>query len=433
MLRALSSQFLKSSTALSLALSLGLQTTLMAQPSIGNLKLPQLAKVVSEPTEAAAPKKTRLGEGIIATVNDQIISSYDLRQRLLLLVVTSGVQISDENYQNYEQQALRNLIDEHLELQEMKRFDVKVQESEIDEEIERMAGQSGMNATQLTEALRGSGIDIRALRSQIKASSGWNMLVNGRFRSKARVGEDQVDAVMQKITLDGQKPQYAVAKIYLDPASNGGYEQAQIGAQQLYDQLIKGTAPFQAVARQFSNAPSAAQGGDEGWVVSGSIDPHIENTLQMMKKGELSKPIFTEDGIYIYYLRDKSDGTADAVVSLKQASIELPKDADEASLKSAEKSLNAFRLQVRGCQNPSLSDLADSYSEPLRALKENESTAPLRTPLALTVLYVCDKRLAGDNAPTKDLIERRMVEERVSMLGRRYLRDIRNTATIETK
>ncbi|OYW74507.1 MAG: hypothetical protein B7Z26_11400, partial [Asticcacaulis sp. 32-58-5] len=62
-----------------------------------------------------------------------------------------------------------------------------------------------------------------------------------------------------------------------------------------------------------------------------------------------------------------------------------------------------------------------------------QTTAPMRNDAKMNLLVVCDKRLAGENAPTRAQIEDRLVNQRLSMLGRRYLRDIRNQATIENK
>ncbi|WP_246050432.1 peptidylprolyl isomerase [Asticcacaulis tiandongensis] len=389
-----------------------------------------------------------IGEGIIATVNDRLISSYDLRQRMLLLIVTSGVQVTQQNYQSFQQQALRNLIDERLELQEMERWELEVTDAEIDEEIARMAAQSGLTSAQLLEELQRVGVEPQTLRSQIKAEVGWNYLVNGRFRSKARVSKEQVDLFMARLTEESQKPQYLVAEIYLDPTLlDGGMAEAEAGAAQLFDQIVQGAAPFMSVARQFSHAPSAAEGGDAGWLVSGTIDPRIETTLQNMTPGQLTRPIVTEDGVYIYYLREKSEGNADTKVRLRQAAITLPADADASAVQAAQRALTAYKQRNTSCDKlensgqirisdlgeTPLSDLRDDYAETLRPLRAGQVTEPMRNDLNMNVLYVCDKTLAGDNAPTRAQIEDKLMADKVAMLGRRYLRDIRAGATIEVR
>jgi len=411
------------------------------------------AALASQPaltSDTQAPQLPPLAEGILVSVNNDMITSYDLKQRMLLLIVTSGVQVTQENYAAFQQQALNSLIDERLQQQEMDHWKVKVSDAEIDEEVARMAAQSNLKPDQLLAELKRVGIEPATLRAQIAAESGWNQLVGGRYHSNANVGTAQIDSLMDKVIADGQKPQYLVAEIFIDNISAGSAANALQGAKQLREQIAAKVAPFQAVARQFSNAPSAANGGDAGWLVSGNIDVSVENVLTALKPGEMSEPIVTKDGVYIYLLRQKTDGNADMIFRLKQAAVALPANASPEDIAGANAALASFRSRVNSCEafdeaggkapagvqltdlgDAQLSTLLTNYSEALRPLKTNEATAPLRNPQNMNVLYVCDRQLAGDNALSRDQVENNLVNQRLSMLGRRYLRELRSTATIE--
>ena len=134
---------------------------------------------------------------------------------------------------------------------------------------------------------------------------------------------------------------------------------------------------------------------------------------------------------------------------MRQAAIALPNDASASRLKEASAELVSFHSRTGSCdalnQNrgsgnvrvvdlgeTNLSDLKPEFAEALRNVKLNDTSVPLRTTTGLNLFYVCNKRLAGDNAPTREMVEDHMVQERVAMLGRRYLRDLRQTATIES-
>ncbi|MFT4075552.1 MAG: peptidylprolyl isomerase [Asticcacaulis sp.] len=411
------------------------------------------AALASQPaltSHTQAPQLPTLGEGIIVSVNNDMITSYDLKQRMLLLIVTSGVQVTQENYAAFQQQALNSLIDERLQQQEMDHWKVKVSDSDVDDEITRMAAQSNLKSDQLLSELKRVGVEPATLRAQISAESGWSQLVGGRYHANANVGSAQVDSLMDKVIADGQKPQYLVAEIYIDNAAAGSPANALQGAKQLREQIADKVAPFQAVARQFSNAPSAANGGDAGWLVSGNIEPSVESVLTSLKTGEMSEPIPTKDGVYIYLLRQKTDGNADMIFRLRQAAVSLPANASPQEVASANATLAAFRSRVTSCEafdeasskapaGIQLSDLGDAqlstllanYSDALRPLKTNDSTAPLQNAQNMNVLYVCDRALAGDNALSRDQVENNLVNQRLSMLGKRYLRELRSTATIE--
>ena len=398
----------------------------------------------------AAPQLPALGEGIVVAVNDDMITSYDLKQRMLLLIVTSGVQVTQDNYQAFQQQALNSLIDEHLEQQEMDHWKVKVGDDDVNQEIERMAAQSNLTGDQLLAELKKVGVDAQTLRDQISAETGWSQLVGGRYHSNAAVGKAQVDSMLDKTIADGQKKQFLVSEIVLDAAQAGGLAAAQQGAQQLYTQISQKVAPFQAVARQFSNAPSAANGGDAGWMAADSLDPALESVLEQLQPGQMSTPVTTKDGVYLLLLRQKTDGNSDLVMHLKQAAVALSANASAGDVSNAQAALLSFRSKTSTCDavdalgdhapsNISLTDLGQAqlsllqpqYSDALRPLKEGQITAPLRNAQYMNVVYVCDRQLAGDNAPNRSQVEGQLVNQRLSMLGKRYLRELRAVATIE--
>jgi len=92
------------------------------------------------PQRAAATPQFRLADGIIATVNDRIITGYDLRQRMLVIMAMAQVQPTEENIAGIQQQALNDLIEKHLQDAEIAKFEtLRISDQEVDEEIAGMA------------------------------------------------------------------------------------------------------------------------------------------------------------------------------------------------------------------------------------------------------------------------------------------------------
>lgn len=401
---------------------------------------------------AAAPQPHKphgLTEGVVALVNDELISSYDLRQRMLLLIATSGVQPTEQNLPAIEQQALRSLVDEHLEMQELKKYDVKIDDSEVDDEISDIAKENKTTKDKLLSTLEQAGVSPKTLKDQIRAQIGWRELVGGRYGSRARVGDDEVQQTIDRIAASESKTQYLVGEIYIDAQTVGGMDEAMNGARQLVDQISKG-APFTAVARQFSNAPSAASGGDAGWLISGEMDHNVEYALSQMHPGQLSLPIPTDKGVWIVYLREKRSGGVSSVVHLQQAAIKLRADAPDAEVDAAKARLEALAPKLT-CKNISaeagkadgviatdlgesdLTELAPEFKTVAETLKVGQVSAPVRTSAGLHLIMLCGKHASGAEIPTKEQVENKLYGQQISMLAQRYLRDLRNSATIETR
>src|SRR6185503_3630550 len=80
-------------------------------------------------------------------------------------------------------------------------------------------------------------------------------------------------------------------------------------------------APFPLVARQFSQAPSAAAGGDIGWIASTELAPELQPIAERLQAGQVSLPVRTPTGVYIIAMRDKRAGAAagaSSIVTLRQ-------------------------------------------------------------------------------------------------------------------
>ena len=401
-------------------------------------------------TPPAAPPQFQLSEGIIATVNDQIITSFDLRQRMLMIIAMSQVQPTEENIPAIQQQALNALIEERLQVQEIAKYpDLVITDAEVDEEVARMAEDAGTSPANYMQFLEQGGIRARNMREQLRTEIGWRALVGGRFNNRAKVSRAAVDQAMRQVTEAASKPQYLIGEIYIEAARVGGQQAAVTGADQLVQQMVAG-APFQAVARQFSAAPSAPRGGDAGWVVQGTVQPALQVALDQLEVGQLSRPIPVEGGVYIIYMRDKRSGAATSLVTLKQIMIEAPETASPETVAAATARLEALRPQLT-CDNmlaratseqgllgsdlgeADVGNLAPQFQQVARTSEVGTVSTPVRTPLGVHLVAVCGRRVGGADAPTYQQVEGRLQNQNLAMLARRYIRDLRADALIELK
>jgi len=299
-------------------------------------------------------------------------------------------------------------------------------------------------------ALRQQGIGKETLYDQIRAQMSWQRWIRGRYGSRLRIGEDQIKATQARLSAAASKPQYELSEVFIDANRVGGMAAATQGAAQLVAQLQQG-APFPAVARQFSAASTAAAGGDAGWVTLGEMPPEVDAAIEQLRPGQLSQPIPVKDGVYIIYLRDKRSGAGQTMVNLKQAAVPLTDSATPAAIEAARVKLEALRATAKGCEDleavsakspgvvagdlgeAEIADLATEFREAAQALQVGQLSAPIRTKVGLHVLAVCGKRSAGEAAVDHDQIEGRLTGQQLSMISRRYMRDLRNSATIETR
>jgi peptidyl-prolyl cis-trans isomerase SurA len=422
------------------------------------------AQVGAPPPTVAAPQSRMqreqlsamrpMSESVAAIVNDEIISTYDLSQRMRLMIATTGAQPTQDNLPQFQQEALVSLVDERLQLQELRRvekdqkFPIIATDDEVNEELGDMATQNKLKLDGFLAALKTQGIGPETLYQQIRAQMSWQKWIRGRYGSRLRVGEDQIKATQVRMIAAAAKPQYEISEVFLDSTRTGGTEAAMKGATQLVAQMQQG-APFAAVARQFSASSTAAAGGDAGWISQGEFPAEVDAALEKLRPGQLSQPISVKDGIYIIYLKDKRSGAGQTLVSMKQLAVALPATATPADVDAARGKLETARAQVKGCdtveaaatKTPGViagdlgeaetADLLPEFADAAKTLEVGQLSAPIRTKVGLHVLAICGKRSAGAAQIDHDQIESRLTGQQLSMVARRYMRDLRNSATIE--
>lgn len=390
--------------------------------------------------------------GIAAIVNDAVISKYDLDQRVRLVVATSGIQPTRENIERIREQVLRSLVDEKLQMQEAERLELEIEDEEVDQSITGIAQRAGMTSDEIIEYLNENGVNEAALRTQITADVAWNRVISARFAPLVQIGEDEIDETLARINNDASQVQFQLAEIYLSFDNPSQEREMAQGAQRLVEQLRAG-APFPNVAQQFSQAASAASGGDIGWVSESQLAPEIAEAVARLDVGAVSNPIRSLNGFYILQLRSKRQGLGPNPLETRfqviQVIFTLPADAPERALQARVAQANKFRSEFRTCaaapdqinaypgariSQPSTVTAAQ-LRNPIRdqLLKtEAGSVVPIgRTERGIEALIVCDRKDDVGNQPTRDSIENTLFNQEVSMMARRHLRDLRRDAVIE--
>lgn len=386
----------------------------------------------------AAPEVLQI-EGIVAVVNDDPISFTDVRQRArLLLLSLGGQQPTPEQVQQITTQALEQLIDEKLQLQEAAEYEVEVSDTDIASSIERLAQQSGITRDNLLQSLIQSGVNPTSLEEQTRADIAWRRIMGGLYGSRIRISDNQITEQIKRLKTDAQKEQYLTSEIFLYAPLETDKIQAQTAAASILEQLRAG-APFEVAAQRFSSAPTAATGGDMGWVVLDSIDEARRGVLQAMPEPGLTDPIVVDDGVYIMNVRSKRDPSdATTVVDVTRVTVS---DGSEASLQSAISEISSCdeiesvvdaneNLRSVALSDLNVEDLGPEGRSMVLGTDIGSATDIFAQSGTLAAMFVCDRRDNVEAVPNRDQVEDRLYSQQLGMISERSLRNLRREATI---
>lgn len=407
---------------------------------------PALAQTPAAPAGASvpapAPRAGQAVEGVVALVNDQVISQSDVRNRMRLILLGFSGQTNEEILREAQSHATESLIEEKIQLQEFHELlkDAKVEPEEIDQRIAQLAAQNNMPPEQFTNNLVSQGINLSTLRAQLEADIAWNTLIGARYGRQVRVSELRIDEMINRLTDSLGKPQYRLAEVFLyapDPASRAN---AMARAVTLKEEIEKG-APFETVAQQFSAAPSASAGGDLGWIPASDVRPEVMAAMANASPPAVLPPIESEGGVYLMaYLGKREPAAAQAtIMDIKQLIVRGEGAAEKIADIRAKGSTCADVVKAAaGVEGAAINDMADvalaQVAEANRAklepLEAGQASDPIDIPDGKMALYVCKRATGNDQLPTRKEVRDRLFDTEISMLADRYLRDLKREATI---
>ena len=378
-------------------------------------------------------------EGIAAVVNDKPISFSDVRQRArLLLLSVGGQQPSPEQIQQITGQALEQLIDESLQLEKASEFDMEIDPREIAGAVEDMARQGGTTGDQLKAQLLQAGVNPASLEEQMRAEIAWNRVMSGLYGSRIRVSDNQVDDQLERMRAASKKTQYRVSEIFLFAPDADTRAQAMTAATAVIEQLNQG-ADFRVAAQRISSAPTAATGGDMGWISPEDLAPQLAEAVTSAAQPGLLAPIEVETGVYILLVANKREPSqAVTKVNLKRLFVS---DGSEADLKAAMdqiKSCDDVQSMANSKTNLRSADLDEINVDELgpegrdlvMATEVGQPTAIFAASGGLAVMYVCGRQDGAEALPSRDDLKGSLKNRELGMISERELRNLRRDATI---
>jgi peptidyl-prolyl cis-trans isomerase SurA len=387
-----------------------------------------------------------------AIVNGDIITGTDVSQRLALIVAANGGEISDEEKQRLRLQVLRNLIDETLQIQEAEANEISISPQEVEATFRQVAEQNfKQDIGAFDKFLRTQGSSTDTLKRQIKGELAWSRLLRRNIQPFINVGDEEVNAIIERLNASKGTSEFRIGEIYMS-ASQETAPQVAENMRKILEQIRTGGS-FVAYARQFSEASTAATGGDLGWVRPAQLPQSLASAAEQMQVGQVVGPIEVPGGFSILYLIDSRQVlTADprnALLSLKQLAISFPAGISETQAAAQAEKFATATQAIKGCgaanevaarlgasvvdnDQVKLRDLPAALQGAIAELQIGQASQPFGSVEdGVRVLILCGRDdPQSASAPSFDAIMSRLENDRVNKRAQIYLRDLRRDAII---
>ena len=258
---------------------------------------------------------------IIAKIDNELITNYDVKNKIVTTLVLSKKEVNQENIDNLKKIALDNLINNRLKKIELNKYDIKRNDRQINAYLSSL---SSNDIPSLKRTFEMYGLDFNAYENELDVEIRWRNLIYNKFSNKIEINpEDFIQQLSKKIEQQKSSIEFNISEIEV-LSSDPNLDNEII--LQIEEEIKK--FGFEEAVLKFSIASSSSKQGKLGWINSNALSEDLLEVIKKLEIGEVSKPIKKNDKITFFKLIDKKiiDNSSKNIENLKKKLIEQKKN-----------------------------------------------------------------------------------------------------------
>ncbi|MCU0869406.1 MAG: peptidylprolyl isomerase [Burkholderiales bacterium] len=383
------------------------------------------AFVLASAADARAAREPILLDRVVAVVNSEVITRLELDRQLesaTRQLVRQGTPLPQKAL--LERQLLDRMITTRVLQQVAKETGLRIEESQVDRAVGRIAQENRMDVTAFRAALADDGTDFAQFRDELRDELVIARLREREIESRVVVSDAEIENWLRTQAAVGRNDEYSLLHILVTVPEASAPDQIQTRRARAEDALakLKGGADFVQVSSTISDAPNALQGGDLGWRTAGRLPNLFAQAVVAMKVGDLSPILRSPNGFHILKLVDKRSNEQPVVVQQSRARHILVRVNEAVSEADAKRRLELALQRIRagadfadvartvsedasaprggelGWLSPG--DTVPEFEKAMEALAVNQVSEPVQSPFGWHLIQVLERR-------TEDLTKER--------------------------
>jgi peptidyl-prolyl cis-trans isomerase SurA len=419
--------------------------------------LPPLALLL--PLDALA-QRVSLVDRIVAVVNKEVITLSELNEAIGAAerqLRRQGTQAPAREV--LERQLLERLILDKAQLQLARDSGIRVDETQVDRAVQRVAEQNNLTLTAFRAALERDGVPFDGFRQDLRDQIILTRLREREVDDKIQVSDTEIDLFLEENSAQSaERAEYNLAHVLVrvpDQASPELIEAARAKAEKARAEAESGD--FRAVAASYSDAPDALQGGAIGWRTGDRLPELFAEAVSKMNPGQVSPVLRSSAGFHVLKLIDRRGAAAPNVpITQTHARHILIRTSETVSEADARRRLLGLRERIvsgadfaalaRANSDDSTSarggdldwiypgDTVPEFERAMNELKPGELSQPVKTPFGFHLIQVIERRSAELSPERRRLQARQALRERKSdETFQQWLRQLRDQTYVELR
>jgi peptidyl-prolyl cis-trans isomerase SurA len=417
------------------------------------------ASALAQP-KALPPDKVVSVDRVIAVINDEAITQHDLDDtKRLVLQQLKQQKVDPPASDVLDKQVLERMLTERSLLQFAKENGVKVDDTQIERAILRIAQDNRLSAEEFRKALAKENISYPKYREDIRNELTVQRMREREVDSKITVSDAEVDQYLASIRSQaGGDAEYNLSHILVIVPEQASAEQIDVKRRRAEDALraLRGGAEFAQVAAAFSEATDALKGGNLGWRSGARLPTVFADEVRKMKVGEISSITRSSAGFHIVKLLDKRTHNDSTVVDQTHARHILVRVNEIVSETDAKTKIDRLKQRIDsgasfeelaklnsedstsakggdlGWLNPG--DTVIEFEEAMKKLEPGRVSDPVRTTFGWHLIQVIERRrqdITADRERSEALVAIR--QRKSDEAYQDWVRQIRDRAYVEVR
>ena len=375
-------------------------------------------------------------EGIIASVDSEAITTYDLSERIKLVLKSLKLEDNIKNRDSVRERVLELLIIEKLKKIEAKKAKITAGKDEI---IELAAAIYNFPEDEFEEFelfLKNEDIDAEVVVEQLKNELLWKKLSQQMFATKITINSADIDAILNNYKNKVGKIEFDFSEIIFLNQVPGDWESSKKKMKTVISLLESGTS-FELLANKFSDLNPQGNKLKTGWVFEDSLDSETKEILNKMSPGDVKTNIKINNGFKILKLnRKRRFGNEQIKFSfIKFSSLNkkqiLNMYAKSISCENIKESEIEGEIKFLKIKDMASKDLSNLFLTQLDISEEKSFSNVFELDGEYNLLYVCEKKVSTSNNISREAIERRAFSKKFNQLTNTYLSNIRKSTNIK--
>lgn len=263
---------------------------------------------------------------VIAVVNGELITMYDLQQHAIPEIMRrgltgGGIETAAERERVFNE-SLDSMVMDILYKQEAERYMISVGDGEVENELRRIMQGNNMEAEEFERQVALQGMTMDELRKRLRDNIMRQRLLGAMVTRKAEIAPEEVEAYYNdNISLYSTPSSIEFSVIALGPGRD---------ADAIYEEITSGRTGFADAARKYSDWPTAAIGGSMGNIPWKDLNPAWREALEGLEPGRTTTPVVSGDSTVILHVDALHEGTAQ---SFESAAPQIEESLREARLR----------------------------------------------------------------------------------------------------